>query len=526
MLRVHITDPNGNKLVDGEPLERRMTGVNWSTMWPKGYGPFGSQIRRDIMARNPLYAGCKLAVKWNGRSVYEGRLNAPQQSRNGTDGFAKLTGQGFYVYMAERQLRKRWIDLGGIGYLEVPAARLLLPEQKRATIVFNDKDVKVMPVDTDIDALITEQVHLEYVLPAATVRRIKFSYSGRSGEGFSLLVYNEDQSAEETTAIVQGHTPVDGNLDWTFVQGDTRSFTFRIHPYVNDQYDQNDWLSLLNLEMRANYHPDHSAYGSPLYTTDELLEDTWLYLRESSLSADVDGLAFGGVTMTNFGTLNDGYETGDSLIQRLLRYGGDNEGLNDQTLGLCVWGSDESSDGLPKGAVTARNTDDYEYIVDPTDRNVTFDPEESEAALYNYIIVQYEDASGRTRYLTPDDDSDLTDAASVAQYGKRMPPSVLNAGPCDADAAAAMGRRALEFHKDLLDRVSLTVQGIIKTKEGLTVPACYVRSGDRVKVKGYQGGKIYFIRTTGFDAESQTVSMTSDLPPLMIETLVNRPSVE
>jgi hypothetical protein len=524
MLRVFITDMNGQPLMDGEPVERHLTGVNWTTLWPKGYGVMAARLSRDIMTRNPVSAGYGIKIQWNGRSVYEGRLNAPRQSRNGLDQSAALSGSGWYTLLAERQLRKRWIDLAGVSYLEAPTARLLLEEQARSSITYGQKEIRIIPIDRTVNATTEEQVHLEYVLPVGTVRRVKFGFTGRSGEGFDIEVWNDDQAASEASALVLGSVPTGGSYDHVFIQGNTLSYTLRIHPHVDDEYDPNDWLLFSSLETHANYHPAHSAYASPAYTTQEILEDVYLYLRETSLSADVDRLGFSGVKMTNFTTLDDGFETGDSLIQRLFRYGGTSDGINDQTLGFCVWGSDESSDGRPKAYVTVRDTDDYEFIVDPSDRGVTFQPEESESALYNYIVVKYEDDSDRTRYLTPADDADLSDPASIARYGKRM--VVLNGGACDASAAAGMGRRALAFHKDLLDRVSMSVTGMIKTKAGLTVPACYVRSGDRVRVKGYQGGKTYFIRTTGFDAETQVLTMSSDLPPLMIETMVSRQSIE
>jgi len=282
------------------------------------------------------------------------------------------------------------------------------------------------------------------------------------------------------------------------------------------QQDTNDYAGIYGLDAYGNYHADHSAVTTPAYTTGELVEDVLLLAAGDELSTDISLLGEPGTSLGAFITTDDGFETADSLFQRLAAY----SDTSLRTWGVSVWGSNASSDGLPQVEFTYRDVSSWDYAVRIA-QLASFSPEESEEQLFNWITVRWTDSEGVAQYLSPDDDATLKDDTSIARWGRRHNPTV-DIGQATGDRALQVGQRYLEYHKDPLNKTGLSIKGFITTRYGQRVPVNQVHAGQRVKVLDYQGGTTYFLRETSYASESDTLTASSDLPPDTLMILMSQ----
>ncbi|MFQ5435733.1 MAG: hypothetical protein ACE5FD_12725, partial [Anaerolineae bacterium] len=472
-IKFYIYDSSNNLIDDPEHTTRKIRGARWGSLWPKGYSVFNGRVKRDIL-RNWVVRGAQRLIARDGqRVIFDGRLKPPLKQSS-----SELAALGWYAVLAERRIRKRWIDTAGVSRLEWPSGRVADGDQNRALTEWRDQILRISLVSTggEISLTTADQYHEQYTLPTGgIVRRVTYDYVARTGQGFDLILYNDDQAAIEDTENVISTTPATGSVDHTFTQGDTNSFTWKLAPDGTDNYDVNDWASLAKLAVYTNYETGHST-GTPNYKTGELMEDVLLLARGSELSADMSLIGEPNITLSAFMSEGDSYETADSLARRLAAYGDGSQ----NTWGLSVWDGEQSSDGLPQAEFVARSASDYEYEMSVAELQ-DFKAELTDAELYNWVIVRYTDETGRARFLTPDDDSSLKDTDSISTYGERHSP-VVDAGQATQAYALQMGQRSLAYHKDPLHKMGCSLRGKIRLKGGGLVPASWVRAGERLKV--------------------------------------------
>ena len=205
-------------------------------------------------------------------------------------------------------------------------------------------------------------------------------------------------------------------------------------------------------------------------------------------------------------TVNDTWESGDSIIQRVAAYG--DASLN--SYGGCVWDDTGTSDGKPKftfeqrPAITA-----YDYALRLADL-ADFQDDESDDELVNYVIVKYLDDKQMVRHRTPAINASLTDTTSIARYGQRD--KLIDLGQASVDVADYVGERYLNYHKSPLHKSSFSLVGQITDARGMRWPANRVRAGQRVRILDYAGGITFVLGHTSYDAESGLLVMTPDLP--------------
>lgn len=492
--RILIYDTSGACVNDPDKSAQYATGLRWESMWPKGYGPLSFRVSRDIVAQWAAKAAYGVKIFDGLRIVYQGRLNSLGKALQSGSEYVNVSAAGWYIRLVERKMRKRWVDNHALQYVEWPAG-VTQNDQELFQEEFNQEGLLVRMVHKDATRDPTDIYYQNYVTPNGYIKRVTFDWATRTGEGINILIYNVDQAADEwdnDPDQVNGS----GSADHTFTQGDTTSFDIRIYPDATDTYDPNDYA-------RVN---DLWVYSETALTQSDIIEDVLAALG-TDLSSDYDEIGSPGYTLNPFSTLNDDFETGDSIIQRVASYG--DASLN--TWGLSVWDSAGTSDDLPKAVFETRDVSDYEYQVSLADLQ-SFSDDETDDELYNWIPVKYTDEKDRIRYITPDDDSDLKDTDSISDYGQRDAPTI-DVGVATSTLATNVGKRYLEYHKDPLHKTSMVIVGEIRTKEGIRMPANQVRAGQRVKLVDYGGGTIYFLRHTSYDAESATLTMSPDLPP-------------
>lgn len=165
---------------------------------------------------------------------------------------------------------------------------------------------------------------------------------------------------------------------------------------------------------------------------------------------------------------------------------------------------------------------DYDYIVYHEDKNLvsTLEIEWTLDDTWNYIILVYQDADGRTQYITPDDDANLKNTASIDEHGQRDYRLHIPGRHATSATAINAGRRFLAQHKDRQFRVSpFTVQGYIKLKNGNPVPACEIRAGKRVKFGDYIDDgtgtwQTHVVTGTDYDDTAETCRVSVGKPDL------------
>jgi hypothetical protein len=232
------------------------------------------------------------------------------------------------------------------------------------------------------------------------------------------------------------------------------------------------------------------------------------------------------LTMEPWGT--DGYEMAAANLARLARFGDSSY----NGWGAYLLESEASTvayDGKPVLAFRQNPVwSDYDYAIRFSEPNLSGDVRLAEGQIWNWIAVEYTDALGRRQFVTPDDDANLKDSASITANGQFE--YVLRAGQVTETMATALGRRFLANHKDRGFYVSgpLRVVGTIRNKHGLAVPVSHVRARQRVRLENFTTdetpgnsgvGFTQHITHTRYDDATQTVDISFGVPNLF-EVLV------
>lgn len=162
---------------------------------------------------------------------------------------------------------------------------------------------------------------------------------------------------------------------------------------------------------------------------------------------------------------------------------------------------------------------DAEYYIRLDDANIQPPANlvQDTAEVRNYITVRYRDTNGRDVFVTPADDANLTDAASVALYGTRA--EELTIDTTSTTLATNYGRRYLASRKDPQWTIpgGLTVKGFIRNATNGNVPAANIKPGQRVRVENFVEdisgtGLTYLITGTDYDDTSETNALQVGRP--------------
>lgn len=137
--------------------------------------------------------------------------------------------------------------------------------------------------------------------------------------------------------------------------------------------------------------------------------------------------------------------------------------------------------------------------------------------VWNWIVVQYKDSRGFTQIVSPDDDGTLTDADSVAAYGRREIPLDIQHG--GLTVAVNYARRFLAKWKQPNYAITspVRVTGYIRKADGGYLPAALVQAGKVLRVTDFLpdlsgAGLLLLITGTTYDDKSQTVDLAFGVP--------------
>lgn len=517
--KVIVYDLSGNRIHDPEGAIDHATGISFETLWPKGYGTASFQVKRsDVFADWVIKESYGVIIYDGATIIYQGRIETMPRNLGGLDEYVTIQCVGWYVVLEERTIRKRWIDIKGISFLRWPDG--LATSEMQTAFLSSKREgtiIQVVVATGDIQRPRWYKYRELYELPAGYIRRLTFDYILRSGEGIILAVNNQD-NYPNSGGFIPNNTVRDG-WEWyvtsaiaaqsgsaviTPALGNTGSVEFWVFLNSTNQYDQNDYAHWSNLRVEAQYEIGHRT-ATPTYTQGQIVEDVILLVNQkgAQLSTDFTQLGDPGLILDPFSV--EEWTYAGPVIEQIAAYG--DAALT--TWGLSVWDQEGTSDGKPRVVFEARSVADYEYVVELSNEELqalTYEKISSE--LYNSVDVQYVNERKETRYRDAADNAALADSASIAAEYRRD--YFLKLGDGDATRADYIGQRFIQYHKDRLTRATISIQGFVTTKGGGKTPANRVRAGQRIKL--VNTNEIFFIRQTSYDAETQTVRISPDLP--------------
>lgn len=517
--RILVYDMSGNVVVDPENSIDRAVNITFSTAAPKGYMEASFQVKRSDIFADWVVRESYGVIIWDGNTIcYQGRIETMPYNLGGSDEYITVQCVGWYAVLEERPIRKRWIDIQGITQLRWPDG--LTTSEMQTSFLSNKREGTILQVVVaagDVSRPRYYKYRELYELPSGYIRRLTFDYILRSGEHIVLAVNNMATHPNNGGYIlsetvkdgwewsqVSTSTAVSGSVTVTPALGNTGSVEFWVYLNDSDEYDQNDYAHWSNLRVEAQYEAGHRT-AAPTYTQGQIIEDVILLANQqgAQLSTDFAQLGDPGLILDPFAVEEPEYCS--SVIERILAYG--DASLN--TWQLYVWDQSDTSDGKPRVVLTARSIADWEYEVTLSARELAgFTYEKISDELWNAAIVQYQNERKETRYRTSTDNAALADATSIANEYRRTKYLKLGAG--DATRADYLGQRYVQYHKDRLTRATIEIQGYVKNKGRGKTPANRVRAGQRIKL--VNTGEIFFIRHTSYDAETQTVRISPDMP--------------
>lgn len=470
-------------------------------------------VPRDITASWSVTNGQRVTA-YNGlKMVWEGYITniAPRLTAD-TMGMSVICEGAWSRYLQRRSTRKPWADTRmSEDIWQNPTTAAAANDKSLLQWVTIDRQNRIRFTPCSVrDASGNETgwaqndyVRVVYTAPTGqTIKRITCNYDlQEAAQNWRLSIYDPTGAADIGSVVEVSGT---GSKDETLA-------TPR----------QTIWLYM---SSRAAQTPpsDGTVYAEfsdiTVYTetgsinAQEIAKDVRAIVTDLS----VDETQIGALTLSLVPFVANGAEKYAEILTRAAGYGDASYNRWAGYVGL----SENSSDGLPRlvlEQVPALTDYDYSIRVDAPEIMDGLEFAQSLDDVWNWIAVRYQDANGRELYVTPDDDANLTDAASVAAYDRRE--AWIDAPTTSLTTATNAGRRYLAQHKDPQWQASgqVVIMGQVYGKNRQPVPACEVQPGKRIRFENWLNdlsgtGLTLLITGTAYDDEAQTVSLDFGLP--------------
>jgi hypothetical protein len=435
-------------------------------------------IPRDVVSTWTVKGGQRIAA-WNGLTmVWEGWIVgiAPTLSAS-TQGYTVMCEGAWAHYLMTRKTLKPWADTRTDE--QIWAYTPAIAVEQKCSVSRSNNVITFEPRSTR-DASGNENgwatndtAQVVYTAPTGqTFKRITAEYDLQEGaQNWSLFIYCGTNLLTVTTS-----NPTPG----TMIAFDSSTMASPDPVITMGLIAGADQLPATDGTMYASFGSivAYTELGS--INAQEIAKDIAGTVTELS----TDQSQIGALTLSLVPFYANGAETYADLLTRAASFGDASFNRWACYVGL----SQDVSDNLPRlileqvAALT-----DYDYAVRMDDPNVSGDIAfmQDIERVRNWIAVQYNDEDGRTVYVTPDDDANLTDATSVSAYGRRE--EWITLPTSDLTAAKNYARRYLAEYKDPQWTCTgqLVVSGYINAKTGAIVPASEIIPGKRVKIQNW-----------------------------------------
>lgn len=490
-LTLLVYERNSNStVVDPLNLLTRGQGLSFDTYFPGGvFGSADVFIPCDPTQPFPYRGGQRLLIRNGLTVVYEGDITQTPYviGQGGVQGRRIVAGGAWEQRLGRWRWDKRWAD-----------TRLSADVWQYPTSAFSANDVteqEIMEVRQEADRMrFTPKAEAftanwygrrVYTMPTGeTVKRITLSYEMQeAAQAWALQCY--DGAGNNQFDITASGT---GTQDVTL--GSPNQVIFIDFRSINAQTPTSDGVYFGQVDNAVSagtafvvYSETGNINGYEI-ARDIRAENTDLNSDESQISS--------ALTLSLIPFMTNGAESHASILSRAVGYG--DASFNSWYAQLLESDAATSPNGRPVLKVAQYpSLSDYDYGVRIDDLNLQgIEIAPNYDGIYNYISVRYRDAAGVERVVSPDDDANLTDATSVATYGRREPQQPLDIGLGTQALAVTVGRRYLAQAKDLRHYVSgpITVKEYIVGKNGERVPCSQIRAGKRIRVLNFLNDEI------------------------------------
>jgi hypothetical protein len=506
-----LTLLDGGLPLVGAGLEHA-TGIAFETLYPGGdYGSCSFFLPGEPASGQRVQSGQTVQV-YNGLAlVYEGQLVTTEyDTAQGGQVFYAL---GFFAACAmTRRWRKWWADM------RLDESVWLWNASANAAEKCNldrSNRLRLTPKREAWALNQTAQVS-KYAPTGSLIRRITFNYDLQEGaQAWSLVLWNV--TAGSGTTIASSSNPTPGTTlayDSGTLATPTTSLTLYLQAGAN-QTPPPDGVVYAEVREVVVY----TETGAINLT--EIAKDILPRLPE--LSADVSLIGDNTYSLVPFISEVDSYA---DILSKAASYG--DSSFNPWAFGVRA--SEQASDNKPLLFVEAYpslTTCDYELSLSEAQAaGVVFAQDPTEVR--NWIAVQYTDQRGFPVWVTPDDDPDLLDQASIDKYGEMHEWITLDARWWIV--AKNWGQRVLAQRKDAPWKASgeIPVTGYLRAAGGGKVPVSQVRAGQRLRIADFLGdlsgtGLTFLITATQYSDADEVCSISTGRPD-QLETYLARQS--
>lgn len=481
-----------------DPKRELLTAQNLSftTLYPGGiFGTLTFVVRRKIAEWWSVNSADRIVLLNGLQIIFEGKIESLNSTLSQPGQQVQITAVGGWgAVLMRRLLDKPWADnrLSDDVWVWQETAAL-------ASLVDVDRDNRIRVTPKNVAHGNNELCQFLYREPTGQlIRRVTCSYNLQEGAyAYELRMYDRQNSQNIWNVTASGS----GTQDITLTT-----------PSNN--------VALEFISRAAQTPPENgTVYGQVsdvvVYTETGSINLTEIATDIIGLVSDLNSTAIfiGSNTLSLVPFFTAGHKTMADILLMAASHG--DASYNPWAVYLDHSELAPTPNGNPVLVVEQKpSLSDYDYIVRVEELETGAAFEKFYDDIWNWIIIQYNDPiTGKPLFVSPDDNANLTNSASVSAYGQRD--RLISTQTTSQTQAIQIGRRFLAEHKDPRYKASgqLQIKNRIKTKSGSFVPVSTVRSGKRVKVlnvtqMGDLSGDItMLISNTSYDHESQVISM-------------------
>ena len=502
--------------------------IRFDGKWPKGFGNLTFRLRmKDVHSSELRIKESYAIILYEGTAmIYDGRIKDFTPTISGNDQFLEVKCVGWYVILHETAIQSRWCDDNALQRLEIATGMeedetindfVLQRDNNRVNVQMMDRIAPRYLAYWEVYEMPNQ--HSQYI------KSVTYEWAARFGEEEQLFggVASPAHTASLGTVFIDTLLfPNTGTLETgtqtvTAFPASAQDFSLHAGVWGADSYNQGDWVTWHHVTVKAFYQTTHRIYNAETYAQAELVEDT-LLITGGPISTDyekVPTVVGGGPGFVLTPFVVEEPTSAGKVIADVLKVG--DASLN--VWGIKVLDRDGTSDDLPRVYLETLNTDDYEYVIQlENEQLLNINLANVDDDLINYVIVQYVDERGVTRYRTPVDNADLKDTTSIANEYTRG--AMLSVGEATVTAADNAGKRWLSYRKDRKTRGGFTLKDEVLTKWGTWQSVLRIVPGERIKVVTGDTETIYFIRHVRCDVEGRTAQISPDMPTDNINLLL------
>ncbi len=508
-LKLEVYSTGLSQVIDAPGELLTAEGISFSTGYPGGlYLDASFEVQRNTADFWALKGAQRVVIRNSQTIVWEGQISGLDRSlQQETEGI-KINAVGYWAsLMNARRWRKWWAD---DRIQERRSDVWFWNETKTAAeLADNDRDNRIRITPKAEAWANNDEAAIEYAMPTGeTIKRVTLDFDFQeAGQAWELSLRNVGGGSAIWSKTASGSGSQDDTLS---PASNGIALQFFARAAQTPPSDGTIYGEISNVVV-------YSETGAINLT--EIAKDIRAEVTE--LNSDEGNIDSNTLALVPF--IADRWETMGEILSSAARFGDASQ--NRWAYGVLSSEAATTPDGKPVLFVEQYPVlTGFDYAIRLDESNLQAPIRLTEDFIgadvddvWNWIIVKYTDLNGSPQWESPDDDANLTDADSVADWGQRE--IIINAGESTTAQARLFGRRFLKAHKDPAWRMTrpIKVMGSIRTDTGGRVPASEIRAGRRLKIENFLSdlsgtGLTVLISRTDWDDTRELMTITSGMP--------------